>query len=197
MRWTAAIAVACALLTGAPGAARAGEGAVRPYDVGVRVVYGPGVRANEELRSELEAVLADELARRGCYRSARVVDSDRREPGELVFKVRIDLVEDTTEHDVPIAQRQMSDRPDDRIQYDVSVRIRAETGLLAPGSDRAIYARPYRVSITRRPRYLLDDAVDALRAELLDDFAERASKIACKPSAAKLATWVGEAAKGD
>lgn len=196
MRWTGSIVAACLLLTANPGAVRAGDADVRPYDVGVRVVYGSGVRANEDLRSELEIVLADELNRRGCYRSARVVDSDRREPGQLVFKVRIDLVEDTTEHDVPIAQRQTSDRPDDRIQFDVSVRIRAETGILAHGSDQAIYSKPYRVMITRRPRYLLDDAVDALRGELLDDFAERASKIACKPSAERLARWIAEVEDG-
>jgi hypothetical protein len=196
MRWTGSIVAVCLLLSPQPGSVRAGDDEVRPYDVGVRVVYGSSVRANEDLRSELEIVLADELNRRGCYRSARVVDSDRREPGQLIFKVRIDRVEDTTEHDIPIAQRKTSDDPEDRIRYDVSVRIRAETGILAFGSDQAIYSKPYRVMITRRPRYLLEDAVDALRAELLDDFAERASKIACKPSAAKLARGIAEATDG-
>ena len=195
MRTTCLLVTLCALLAAVGGPVRAAD-EVRPYDVGVRVVYGPGVRASADLRTQLEIVLVDELNRRACYRSVRVVDDDRRAAEQLVFKVRIDLLEDTTEHDISIAQREGSDRPDDRIKFDVSVRLQAETGILAHGSDRAIYSKPYRVMITRRPRYLLDDAVDALRGELFDDFAERASKIACKPSAARLSAWVQEAAAG-
>ena len=195
MRTNLVLAAICLVLVARASPARSGD-AVRPYDVGVRVVYDPAVRANEDLRSQLEIVLVDELSRRGCYRSVRAVDTDVRERGQLVFKVRIDLVEHTTEHDIPIAQRESSDQPDDRIRFDVSVRVHAETGILSPGSDRAIYTKPYRVMLTRRPQYLLDDAVEALRLDLLDDFAERVAKIACKPSPARLAEWVDEAAGG-
>jgi hypothetical protein len=175
--------------------ARPGD-APRPYDLGVRVVPTTASGASTTLADDLRAVLVDELAARTCYRSVRAVEDDRREPGQLVFKVRIDEVENLTEHDVSLARRELSDQPADRSRFRIEFRLVAEAGLLAPGSEAAILSKPYRVRIVERPRFVGHDPAPELRARLLDDFAERVADIACKPDSRRLDRWIREASPG-
>lgn len=182
------------VLAGIPWAAFAGRGdGPRPYDLGVRVVVEPSSGASTTLAHDLRAVLVDELASRGCYRSVRAVDDDLREPGQLVLKVRLDEVVQRTEHQVSLARRELSDEPADRSRFEMEFRMRAEAGLLAPGTDAAILSKPYRVRILERPRFVGHDPAPELRARMLDDFADQVADIACKPDARRLETWVRDA----
>jgi len=185
---------AVVLAAAAPPGVRGGSrDDVRPFDLTVRVVLDEGVAAASTLADDLETVLVDEIAGRGCYRSVRGVDDDRRGPDDVLFKVRIDEVEDLVEHDVSLARRSLSDDPQDRMRYRSELRLRAETGLLVAGSDRAVLAKPYRVRVVHRPRFVDEDVRAFVRGRLLDDFADRVAAIACSPSTARLETWVRSA----
>jgi hypothetical protein len=166
--------------------------APRPYDLGVRVVATTTSGASTALADDLRAVLVDELAARACYRSVRAVDDDRRETGQLLLKVRIDEIENLTEHDVSLARRELSDQPADRSRFRMEFRLVAEAGLLTVGSDAAILSKPYRVRIVERPRFVGHDPAPEVRARLLDDFADRVAGIACKPDPRRLDRWVRE-----
>jgi hypothetical protein len=189
-----ALGTAWALWTIAFPPCAAGQDAPRPYDLGVRVVAAEGVPVGDQIVTDLTQILVDELIVRGCFRSVRPVETDHRQAGQLVLKVRIDEVEKRTDHDLSLAASQLSDRPEDRLRYRVSVRVEAVAGLLAPGSDSAILTKPYRTAMSYQPRMEGEDPEFVLRGRLYDDFADRVASIACRTKANKLERLVREAA---
>lgn len=159
----------------------------RPYDLHLAVEATDTDVAPEALRADLEAVLADEIARRRCYRSLSVAGDDNADASEgpVRLVVTVEDYESETLHDLSLAAHHMAEQPDQRLLFDVRILLRTRVHLSAAGNT--LVDKPYRVRHEHRPRVTGEDAEAVVRARLLDDFATRVASMACKPSERKIA----------
>lgn len=179
---TAAVGCVWVALTSA--AAAADHAA--PFDLGVRITFGSNALFEDVLAEQLSLVLVEELRSRGCFRSVTTVADDTRVPGFAVLKVRVDDHWTRTTSEIGLAQQQRDEHPDDRLRFSVEETLEGAVGLLAHGSDTAVFSKPFRTQTAHRPRFEGDDPAARTRAEILDHFAERVAGLACKEGRARL-----------